>query len=220
MFFFVTEKSNTPIVTSFIRYNVTPIESSALNDNLDLLCITGDFGFFVNLLLQKEIKGRFLLPLLSSEVFSDMFGKKLIYDLKLKPILGKVSLLEELLAPERGFYPNRMTYFFNINDLKGSNETSLESIERINFYLKKVNLLISAKEVKKTLKSILISTIENVIRKELNHETEEFYMEDIKKKNDDFFLSVIAEFILVAITYYSQEEIKDFLIKEFSERII
>ena len=215
MLFYVTYKKFEPILLQEKRFNINNIYSSCLREDLVLLLISGNFKDFESIIIKEKIIGRFLLPLLSQEIFCDMFGTGIITKMKLKPTLSKESLLEELIAHERGFYANRNTYYFSVGDVAVHKDYSITNIIEANSRLEVYELAIPANKIKKSLKDILIKSIESTIKKELSLKFNS--LDEIEKYNEDFFLNGLAEFLLNAYNYYPEKEIKEFLMDEFGE---
>ena len=108
-------------------------------------------------------------------------------------------------------------YGYLINKGYGSDITEDDIKKRIDYLnerLKNADLLISAHKIRPTLFYCFIKAIKDINLQEI--EQNDITLESVEARNKDFFMMVVAEFIIQANDYYTKEEIKQFL----EERIL
>lgn len=211
MIFIVIETHKIPFLKSKLPLKIIP--SELLLKEYKLAHIEDKLENILKIFIENKIKGKLILPYLSKELFLKFYPQDFLD--KIKPNVLKSSLFEELIAPTQNILPSKNGYYYFVNDLLEKPNNTLEKLLKFNQELRYNKLLIE-NPIKKSLKDILIYSIEELIYKELEGKDLNLF-DGVDLHNETFFLNGIADFILEANKFYNKEEVKTFLLEEFKE---
>lgn len=224
--FFVVKKEDLKQIEKTIT-SVCPVKSSLDMGGTFVLAQEQKLEdhLLVSYLIQYEIKAIFVEPWISERLYSIIVDGD-DYN-NVVPERGvKNRYFETLVAPTYGIEPHKEDrIFYNFASMLDKNYV-VGSAEHLNLKLRMDNLLYSEGETYPTLLDIIVDALKTVLMKdslfmdEIDEEgflipSREKFLTSMQDKNENDFLSVVADFILKASRFYERNEIQDFLENRF-----
>lgn len=195
-------------------------KSNSLRDNYCLIAVDDHLIDIILFISSHKIKTRFLVPLVSSETYKSIYNiNSKDYEMlkKTKTIKYQYfNLFENIIAEKEGICPNYyankyVTYPFVLS--KENMRNIIEDYSNCNNTLKNNNLLLTNNEIRDSLSSILLDSIDE-IKEEEREKITTMSIQEIKEKNEKFFDIVINRFIQKAKYSYTNKEINKYLQNE------
>lgn len=192
---------------------------SILDDNgtYSLCSINSNYKFFIDRIIKGSIKVRFLDMYVSSEILEKLTGKSAV---DFKDLDKTTNLTQNEIMFNNIFFRssrrrfNRTTdIFYNygllINKIYKPSLTSdmlKRFIDTLNKELDINRLLLNYVDIRPTLLDFFVKSI-----KEIHLEERKKSVKATKERNEDFYLNVVAEFIILSSGFYKKDEVKDFI---------
>lgn len=214
--YFIIEKSKYNIIKDLV------VKSDSLLDrnNAYVLCSAYDnYKELMSRLLNNKIKTRFLEMWITKDVLTQLTGQSIdnFKGLsKSSEITNNQKIFNNILNNKTNSY--KPEYYYNyglmINKVydKDLNENTLKKfIDTLNLKLKSYNILLNNYDIRPSLLDFFIDSI-----KEIQLEESKLSKKELEDRNDEFYLNVVAEFIILSSGFYEKEEVKNFI----SERLL
>lgn len=202
MLFIIIENQKKDNLLENIEHSLE-VNSELLKEGFSLIISKDKIRKVFNILSQEKIKAKILPPFISEDLYNTVFENENHY-------LDKIDLTENTLDKlfiKKHTIKSNSFYYIGPNDKSIKEVTT--AISDFNLLLDENNLLIGREIFLMGFKDLLLKAIENTIKKEID---EDYYtIESVEAQNESFFLSCVAEFILLASEFYTKEEIKTYI---------
>lgn len=199
---------------------VTYVETIAIKDEFVLVIIDIRQIDLIVVLSTLRIGCRFLDPLLSFETYKKVYKVDAILelDIDIPRVKAKYSWFENIMADRENISPIHSGYYLllpnkcNVKDVRDN----LKETVHCNDVMKSLGLYLFDEDLRESLPTMFINAIKTIKNKELFN-LKDLTIEQVEKRNNDFFTNVIKEFINKAKFSYSYTDIAIYLDKILNE---
>lgn len=176
----------------------------------------GDYSKLLDIILENDIHCLPVEPYVSVSTFNKFYSNLDINRDNLYTKDLNFSFFEVLISGFVNDRPKHKSEYILLNSiLPKFNLSSYEiEFEKFKDLIVQKNIYLTIDNVRLSLRDIFVNAFNNVLEKEIS--TNVVSRESLSTINEDFFLLIVSEFIIMADRNYKKSDIEDFLKEEFN----